>query len=441
MKMGSPIFCVKDLILLKPETRTIGIHLVRKFFNLPIVLLLLLATPILALAQRSLEEALDDSTIQNGLALIDSSREMTAQQLVQIGGIISPSGQEHERANAVAELMRQAGLQDVQVTESPNAIGRIPGNSGRAIVFVSTLDDLATVAEHQRAAQTFPSIDGDRVVGPGTNTSLTTIALLSAARALVSQSLQPEHDIVFAAVAEEETGLRGMRALYENYKDTAIAFVDVLGEGNGISYGALGIHWWRVNAYGPPGHTLNGGLPNVNQAIARAVDRILQIEDPQLYENRRTRLNVAILNSGAVFNHKPETGWFSLDVRSLDPEHIESMENQTREILENVSDELGIRLEMEVVSQTPPGQIPGALESSLVQDSLAISEYLGNTPRLSNAGSANLNVAIAGGTLAIGISSERGGRRGFADEWASITVMQRTAKNVFLTAVTQANAR
>lgn len=394
-----------------------------------------------AIAQRSLEDALSDPAVLEGLADIDSSLNVSAQQLVQIGGIISPSGEELERAQAVAAIMKEIGLQDVEVTDSPNAIGRIPGTSGKAIVFVATLDDLATVAEFQRTAQSLPTIEGDRVVGPGTNTSLTTIALLSSARALINQGLVPEHDIVFAAVAEEETGLRGMRALYEDYKDRAFAFVDVLGEGSGISYGALGIHWWRINAYGPPGHTLNGGLPNVNQAIARAVDRILQIPDPQLYENRRTRLNVAILNSGAVFNHKPETGWFSLDIRSLDPEHIESMEQQTRTILDNVSAELGIRLEMEAVSKTPPGQIPGALESSLVRNSIAISEYLGTSPRLSNAGSANLNVAIAGGTLSIGISSERGGRRGFADEWADIPVMQRTAKNVFLTAITQANAR
>lgn len=406
-----------------------------------LLLPILACAPTLASAQRPLEDALADPKVIKGLALIDESRQISAEQLVQVGGIISPSGEELERAQAVAELMVEAGLKDVEVTASPNAVGRIPGSSGKAIVFVATLDDLATVAEHQRSAQQPPAIVGDRVVGPGTNTSLTTIALVSAARALIEQGLTPEHDIVFAAVAEEETGLRGMRALYSDYEDRALAFIDVLGEGSGISYGALGIHWWRVNAYGPAGHTLNGGLPNVNQAIARSVDRILQIEDPQLYENRRTRLNVAILNSGAVFNHKPESGWFSLDIRSLDPEHIESMENQTRQILSNVSAELGIQLEMEAVSKTPPGQIPGALESSLVRDSIAISKFLGSSPRLSNAGSANLNVAIAGGTLSIGISSERGGRRGFADEWADIPVLQRTAKNIFLTAITQGSAQ
>ncbi|MCI5105845.1 MAG: M20/M25/M40 family metallo-hydrolase [Pseudomonadales bacterium] len=410
----------------------------RKLIVLLSSLIVAFCLPSQLLAQRSLEDALNDPRVQAGLTEIDNNREWAARQLVEIGGIVSPSGQEHERAAAVAALMREIGLQQVEVTDSPNAIGKIPGRSGQAIVFVATLDDLATVAEHQRAAETGPQIQGDRVVGPGTNTSLTTIALLSAARALVNQGLQPEHDIVFAAVAQEETGLRGMRALYEQYRDRAIGFVDVLGEGSGISYGALGIHWWRVNAYGPAGHTLNGGLPNVNQGIARAVDRILQIREPELYADRRTRLNVAVLNSGAVFNHKPESGWFSLDIRSLDPEHIESMEQQTRDILAGVTDELGIRFDMEPVSQIPPGQIPGALESKLVQDSLAISEFLGSSPRLSNAGSANLNVAIAGGSLAIGISSERGGRRGFADEWADIPVLQRTAKNVFLTAITQA---
>jgi acetylornithine deacetylase/succinyl-diaminopimelate desuccinylase-like protein len=390
---------------------------------------------------RALDDALADSAVQSALQQITNTRLLAAQQLIDIGGIVSPSGQEHERAAAVAQLMRDIGLQNVHITDSPNAIGMISGSSGQALVFVSTLDDLATVAEHQRASGTLPLIDGERVVGPGTNTSLTTIALLSAAKALIDQGFVPEHDLVFAAVAEEETGLRGMRDLYADYQSKAFAFVDILGEGSSISYGALGIHWWRIHAHGPAGHTLNGGLPNVNQGIARAVDRILQITEPQEFEHRRTRLNVAVLDSGAVFNHKPETGWFSLDVRSLDPQHINAMEQKVQAILAQVTDELGIGFDMEEVSKTPPGQIEGALDSPLVQTSIAISNYLGSNPTLSDAGSANLNVSIAGGTLSIGIASERGGRRGFPDEWADIPVMERTAKNILLTAITLGNAR
>ncbi len=53
---------------------------------------------------------------------------------------------------------------------------------------------------------------------------------------------------------------------------------------------------------------------------------------------------------------------------------------------------------------------------------------------MSNAGSSNMNIAIAGGTSAIGLGGERGGRRGFTDEWASIPSMVRAAKHVYLLA-------
>jgi hypothetical protein len=55
---------------------------------------------------------------------------------------------------------------------------------------------------------------------------------------------------------------------------------------------------------------------------------------------------------------------------------------------------------------------------------------LGVTPSLGNAGSSNLNVAIAGGTLAIGLGGERGGARAEPGEFADIPSMLRTAKLV-----------
>ena len=104
----------------------------------------------------------------------------------------------------------------------------------------------------------------------------------------------------------------GMRALYEEFRDTADAFVDVLGDGHSVTYGALAIHWWQVTASGVGAHTLRGGLPHVNQSIGRAVDRILSLpeaantwEDTEEDRAHRTRLNIAMISSGQVFNHKP----------------------------------------------------------------------------------------------------------------------------------------
>ncbi len=363
---------------------------------------------------------------------VDASTADATRLLIDIGSIEAPSGDEHARAERVAEEMRRIGLSDVHLTDAPNVIGHIPGRSGKAVVFVATLDDLKTVTGHQRARGMPPAVDGDRLVGPGTNTSSTTVSMLIGARALVEAGLTPEHDLVFAGVAQEETGLVGMRALYADYQDRALSFVDVLGDGRRISYGALGIHWWRVNAYGPPGHTLRGGLPNVNLGIAKAVDRILSLPQPEQHAERMTRINVAMLQSGSVFNHKPPEGWFSLDIRSLDADIIESIETDTREILSAVTEETGITFELDAENLVPGGQIPGARDSDLVRWSEAIAMRMGLEPQFSDSGSANLNIAIAAGTPAIGLGGSRGGQRGYADEWTDIPAMMRAAKHVAL---------
>ena len=157
--------------------RTASRRFVRAWTSSAAAVLAVGALPAPANAQPAdLAEALDRSRVRDALAAIDGRRDQTALFLARIGAIVSPSGQEHERAEVVAARMREIGLDSVRVTGSPNTIGVIPGRSGRALVFVSTLDDLATVAEHQRAAGEPPRYEGDRVVGPGTNTSLTTAA-------------------------------------------------------------------------------------------------------------------------------------------------------------------------------------------------------------------------------------------------------------------------
>jgi len=229
--------------------------------------------------------------------------------------------------------------------------------------------------------------------------------------------------------------LKGMRHLFDEYKDKAVVFVDILGDGRSISYGALGIHWWKVIATGPPGHTLRGGMPNqpnVNQGIGRAVDRILQLPQPMLHEDLRTRINVGMIQSGNVFNHKPDTGFFSLDIRSMREDIIQDIESDVQEILLDVSRETKVKLELEAFQTMQAGQIEGFRESPQVQTAIAVSNFLGYEPNLSNSGSSNMNVAISQGVPAIGLGGGRGGQRGFADEWADIDAMMRAAKHVFL---------
>ncbi|MEX2528295.1 MAG: M20/M25/M40 family metallo-hydrolase [Gemmatimonadota bacterium] len=390
--------------------------------------------PVHLLGQAPVTTLVENPRVIQALEELGARQLEAAELLVELGGIISPSGEERRRAERVADEMRTMGLQEVRVDAQPNAIGVIPGRSGQALVFVSTLDDLATVAEHQRAGGVPPRIQGDRVVGPGTNTSSITVAMLEAARAYLASGLQPEHDLVFAAVAQEETGLTGMRALYQEYRDRAVGFVDILGDGRSISYGALNIHWYRVVGDGPPGHSLGGGLPNVNQALARAADRILTWSAGVQRPEERTVVNIAMLRSGEVFNHKPASGWFSLDLRSLEASVVAGMETRVGEILAEVESETGILLRLEAEQITPGGQLPGFLDSHLVRSAQAAARHLGLDPQMGNAGSSNMNIPLGQGSPAIGLGGSRGGDRGFPGEWADIPAMVRSAQVVFLLA-------
>lgn len=387
---------------------------------------------------RPLAEVLDDPRAVSGLTALQDATQGTVELLADIAAIVSPSGEELARAERVAAEMRRIGLADVRVDASPNAVGRIPGRSGRAVVFISTLDDLPTVAEHQRAADGPPRVVGDRLVGPGTNTSSITAAMLAAARAYLATGIEPEHDLVFAAVAQEETGLVGMTTVYEAYRDRAVAFIDILGDGQSVTYGGLGIHWWRVVGEGPPGHSLGGGLPNVNQGLARAVDRIFDLAAEFQDPDTGTVVNIAMLQSGSVFNHKPAEGWFSLDLRSLEADILDAVEAAVERLLEEVAADTGIGLAMEPFLLTPGGQLPGARDSGLVRMASAIAGHLGFEATLSNAGSSNMNVAVAGGTPAIGLGGSRGGDRGQPSEWADIPAMMRAAEHVLLLALTMA---
>lgn len=82
---------------------------------------------------------------------------------------------------------------------------------------------------------------------------------------------------------------------------------------------------------------------------------------------------------------------------------------------------------------------PGANTSTTAAALVAAADALtrsGYEPRLGNAGSANLRVPLGRGAPAIGVGGERGGQRGFADEWADIPQMMRTARFVVLLAAT-----
>ncbi len=407
--------------------------------------------------RHTLESVLGDEEVQQALQHIDTNKLKTADFLAHLAAIPSPSGNEGERAKAVERKMQEIGLKNVTIDPKIfNVLGVIPGQPKagqarpkRALVIVSTLDDLKATVEAQNQAKVRPQVEGDQVKGPGTDHASSIASMLAVAEALVARpDVQLGHDVVFAAVAGEESGLTGMKALYADYKDRSFAFIDILGDGGlAIWYGASGKRLWKnIVAKGPGGHTLDGGLPNVNQAIGRAVDQILTMQQtkPKQLSDPSLKINIAKLQSGKDENHKPEEGSFSLDIRSMNDVVIDRVEKDVHSVLDQVAKDTSdgdnrIYFKMGEPSQIDQAaQIPWEEVSALAESSKAVAEHLGlNEFKFNGLGSGNFKIALAGGSPAIGIYGERGDKDkvGKPDEFADIPALIRTAKHVLLLTV------
>jgi len=153
--------------------------------------------------------------IKKDIKLIEESENEVIEILTSLASIVSPSGQEYDRALFVADYMKAIGLQDVYIDSVFNVVGKIKGRSNKALVFITMLDDLPEIGDLQKKGNK-PYLTHDKVVGPATEIQSMTASSLLSAKILVKSGKIPENDIIFASVSQEETGLGGMKVLFES---------------------------------------------------------------------------------------------------------------------------------------------------------------------------------------------------------------------------------
>lgn len=337
-----------------------------------------------------------------------------------LAGTFAPSGQEEPRARYLVKRMREIGVPLASIDRSGNAVGIFNGNgSGPTAAFLGTMDDLATVAEMVKERNALPSVKEGRLLGPGTNSSASSVNLLGLAHLFTAPGIRLRGTIYLVGVVQEETGLTGIKGFLDDHPGEIDYVIDATAGIGHISYGALGIHWFKIHFKGPRGHTLRQRFPNVTRGIAKAVSQISDFPVSET-EETQTFLNIAMLNAGRVYNHKPDDGWFSVDLRSIDNPTLLETKRKIFSIVQEVAVEEGLEWEVETYSESPAGQIPGHRDSPLVRITEEAVKIMGFSPSLSNRGSSNMNVGINRNIPSISVGGQRGGKRDLPDEFANI---------------------
>jgi acetylornithine deacetylase/succinyl-diaminopimelate desuccinylase-like protein len=354
-------------------------------------------------------------------AFVTADTERLIEEWGRIAVVPAPLGAEAERAALVAHLARAAGADHVEIDRVGNVVTWMDGDrvDGETITFLATMDDLDSVAAHRRTSSVLLR-DGDRLVGPCTETTSSDASALAILRFMRATDPRPWSRVWVVFVVGEETGLTGVRALVDDRAGELGSVIDLMGGIGTVSWNAIGFAGLEVEFRTEPRHSLYGGLSEVPDAISKFV-AALHESVPAVTDDVVTVRRVNRIRSGSVFNHSPATGLVGVDIRSTDPDVLAAVEQDTRDAAQRAAVAAGVDVRFEDGQRQPAIALPGGSEHRLVRSLAQSVSYAGRDPVLRPYSSSNINVVYAAGLPGVVHDGTfRGGGRGTADEWTDI---------------------
>lgn len=376
-------------------------------------------------------QVLDSAQYAAAVAHLDRTHDRLIDETIRLTGIPAPPFKEAARGKAYLEMLRQAGLSDLQTDAEGNVMGvrKGAGGSGPAplIAIAAHLDTVFPEGTDVTVKRS-----GTRLSAPGIGDDSRALAvLLALIRAMDAAGIRTASDILFIGnVGEEGPGdLRGMRYLFQKgpYKDRIRTFISIDGTGLGadITNGGIGSKRYRATFKGPGGHSYGAfGLVSPAFAMGNAITKLSRVTVP---ESPKTTFNAGVLGGGTSVNSIPFEAWVEIDLRSESPVELEKLDETVNGLMtqaaaeENAARSVAqgkISLEMKVIGDRPSGETPRT--APLVQTAAAVIASLGMTPRF-QANSTDSNIPMSLGIPAVTLDSGgQGGRAHALDEWIDV---------------------
>jgi len=208
-----------------------------------------------------------------------------------------------------------------------------------------------------------------------------------------------------------------------------------------VSYGALGIYWTRYWFRGEGSHTnTSAGKPHPVRALADAVDRIYEIGIP---EGRGGAVyNIGMMGGGKIFNAIPQDVFFTMDLRSVNPVLLDSLDAEIGARVAAAAEAHKVRWDMERVQQSPAGgtedQLGERAHHPVVMTALDVYESLDIPTRAVPSGSTDGNAGVVRGIPSIAVGRGRGGDQHTLTEFADGTSARDATKAIVYLAVSLA---
>jgi tripeptide aminopeptidase len=363
------------------------------------------------------------------VATLDREHDRIVEEIVTLTEIPAPPFKEAKRAQAYAEMLRAAGLAEVEIDAEGNAMGlwRGTGAPGRPLIVIAAHLDTVFPEETNVKVRR----EGTRLYAPGIGDDTRSLAVLLAyVRAMKAAGVKTDRDILFVGnVGEEGPGdLRGVRYLFTKgkYKDRIAAFFSMDGtNGARIVNGGTGSKRYRVTYKGPGGHSYGAfGLVNPMAAMSQTVIDLYKIAPPK---TPKTTYSASVTGGGTSVNSIPHEVWMEFDMRSESAAELANLEQsflglvKTSVAAENAARstrEGPVTADPKLIGDRPAGST--SADSELVRTALAAVAAHGLQPELQTSSTdANMPMSLGVPGITIG-SGGSGGRAHALDEWIDV---------------------
>lgn len=363
-----------------------------------------------------------------------------ASMLVDLVRIRSQNPGDDERAAAayVADRCRRLGLETSVVDAlpgRPNVVARLRGARPGPVVVLNSHLDTVPASGGWTVDPFGGEVRAGRVYGLGAGDAKGQIvAMLGAVESLVRTGSSFGGEVVLTAVADEEMGSRGSRALVKGMS----ADFAVVGEPTGlrVAIAHRGSVRPRIVVHGRSAHSsqprlgLNAifKMRKVLEALERYVDGLDAIHHPLIGQPSGT---VTLISGGHKESAVPDRCAIVLDRRMVPGESQEQVVEDIRAVLRGVVErdpEVRVEIEEFLPVSGPPSETPR--DARIVRETVAaVAEVTGRTPDVYGAGfGCDMTHFRAIGAEAVVVGPGDIERAHTADEWLGVDELAEGAR-------------
>ena len=373
---------------------------------------------------KNIKKIANNNKVKKAFKYILDVEEKTNKNLIELTEIEAPPFKEEKRAKEFSERLKLAGIEKVWIDSIGNVIGLLEGSIGNKNIAIDA--HLDTVFPEGTDVQV--RVKNDTLFAPGIGDDTRGLAMiLTIAETIVKSEIKPVDNILFiGTVGEEGLGdLRGVRYLFNNSEPKIDSWIAIDGGSIGrVNNQALGSYRYEVIFDGPGGHSWGAfGLVNPHHALGAGIKNFVEKADIYTGSGPKTSYNVGIISGGTSINSIPFKSSMQIDIRSIDPNRLNDMEEILFNSMNKALDEQNeikrrgpdLKLTINKIGNRPSGKVDESVP--LIQKTIAATQYMGVEPRLT-IGSTDSNIPISLGLPAVTIG--RGGEGGGAhslDEW------------------------